>query len=573
MASNFESSIQSGGCDFIHDFACSACEKDGLNREAQHLCNHCTKYYGDSCVPVHNKLYKRHTVLDRKDVKKWAAAPGMLDVLERCERHPGEAPKLVCGDHGQLCCHVCVAVVHRQCSSIQHIPDVAKGIGKDPEFRQLPQRVAVLRKQIEDMKNDRKKNSASLRKTRTAIVDEIKAIRKKINDILDKMEKTTVQDLDRLVADQELSIKKGIESCTQMDDELKNITDDIQSKDSSGEPPLYIGFRKCKEIIKQANEILQNMPSVVKYEITFRKHNEIEDNLCSVTTFGELNDSNVFCKQPRTSLFPRDHVFATNGYKQYNVKISSDKDECDIEGICELPGGEVVITDYNNMTVKLLDQKYRVVDHCDVPENPYDVCHIGGNEVAVCVNKNKKNRHEFHFINITKGKLVTTRKLSFTHECFSAAHHRNNLYISSNNALYVYPMTGELVEKLYEDKSGGDTVMGFAISNDGKTIYITNYSNNQLITLNNLGNKLVTFTDPDLRGPTGVHVTTAGNVFVCCWTSNTVLQVDNDAKTKLATLARKQDGVYGPKALYFSSRSSSLVVGGKKDTLLVLNVR
>ncbi|XP_052779559.1 uncharacterized protein LOC128216897 [Mya arenaria] len=567
MASKFESSIQRG-CDFIHDFACSPCEEDGLNTEAQHFCNLCTKYYCDICVTKHNGLYKRHSVLDRKDVKKWAAPPGMVDVLERCERHPGEALKLVCGDHDQLCCHVCVAVDHRNCSSIQHIPDVAKGIRKDPEFRQLPQRVAVLRKQIEDMINDRKKNSASLRKTRTTIVDEIKATRKKINDILDKMVKTTVHDLDRLVADQELSIQKDMESCTQMDDELKNIIYDIQSKDSSGEPPLYIGFRKCEEIIKQANELLQNMSSVVKYEITFRKHNEIEDNLCSVTTFGELNDSNVFCKQPRTSLFPRDHVFATNGYKKYNVKISSDKGKCDIRGICELPGGEIIITDYNNMTVKLLDQEYRVVNHCDVPKYPFDMCHIGGNEVAVCVNNND-NRCELHVINITKGKLVTTRKLSLFHRCFSAAHHGNNLYISSNTALYVYTMTGKLIEKLYEDKS----VMRIAISNDGKTIYTTNLSKNQLITLDNLGNKLATFTDPDLLGSWGVHVTTAGHVFVCCYNSNTVLQVDKDGKTKLATLARRQDGVYTPQAVFFSSRTSSMVVGGWKDTLRVINVR
>ncbi|XP_052781939.1 uncharacterized protein LOC128218327 [Mya arenaria] len=422
------------------------------------------------------------------------------------------------------------------------------------------------------MKNDRKKNSSSLRKTRTAIVDEIQAIRKKINDILDKMEKTTVQELDRLVADQDMSIKKDMESCTQMHDELKNIIDDIQSIDSSGEPPLYIGFRKCEEKIKQAKEILQNMSSVVKYDLTFRKHNGIEDNLSSMKTFGELNEWNVFGKQPLISLFPRDHVFGIKGYKEYNVKMSSDKDKCDILGICELPGGEIVITDFTNMKVKLLDQEYRVVDHCDVPKYPFDVCHIGWNEVVVCVNNND-GICELHFINIAKGKLVTTRKLSLSHRCYGAAQHGNNLYISSNTALYVYTMTGKLVKKLYEDKSGDNTVMRIAICNDGKTIYITNFSNNQLITLDNNGNKLATFTDPDLVAPDGVHSTTAGHVFVCCFNSNTVLQVDQDGKTKLATQARKQDGVHHPQVLFFSSRTSSLVVAGEKDTLLVLNVR
>ncbi|XP_052778521.1 uncharacterized protein LOC128215961 [Mya arenaria] len=569
MASNVEFSIQRG-CDFIHDFACSPCEEDGLNTEAQHFCSQCTKHYCNNCVTKHNGLYKRHTVLDRKDVKKWAATPGTVDVLAGCERHPGESLKLVCGDHDQLCCHLCAAVDHRQCSSIQHIADVAKGVHKDPEFRQLPQRLAELRKRLEDMKNDRRKNGASLRKTRTAIVDEIKAIRKTINEVLDKMEKTTVQELDRLVADQELSIKKDMEYCTQMHDELKSIMDDIQSRGSSGEPPLYIGFRKCEEKIKQASKILQNMSIVVKYKITFRKENGIEDNLSSMKTFGELKESNVFGKQPLIVLFPRDHVFATQGYKEYSVKMSLDKNKCSIAGLCELPGGEIIISDRKNCKVKLLDQEYRILDHCDVPEQPFDVCNIGLNGVAVCVNKDD-DRGELHFINITKGKLVTARKLCFTHRCYSVAHHGNNLYISSDTALYVYTMKGQLKKKLYEDNSGDDTVQRIAISKDGETIYITNFSNHHLITLDNLGNKLATFTDSDLREPYGVHVTTAGHVFVCCYDSDTVLQIDKDGKKKLAILARKQDGVFGPRALYFSSRTSSLSVCGLNDKLLVIN--
>ncbi|XP_052782000.1 uncharacterized protein LOC128218382 [Mya arenaria] len=568
MASNFES-IQMG-CDFIHDFACSACEEDGLNTEAQHFCNQCTKYYCDNCVPVHNKLYKRHAVLDRKNVKKWAAAPGTVDVLERCERHPGEALKLVCGDHDQLCCHMCVAVDHRQCLSIQHIQDVAKDIHKDPEFRQLPQRVTELRKQIEDMKDDRRKNGVSLRKTRTAIVGEIKALRKKINDILDKMEKTTVQELDRLVADQELSIKKDMDSCTQIHDELKSIMDAIPNKESSDKAPPYIGFRKCEEKIRQANEILQNISKIVKYKITFQKNDGIEENLASMAKFGDINESNVFAKKT-LPLFHQDHVFDSQGYKEYSAEMCSDKNRCDIEGVCELPGGEIVISDYSNCKVKLLDQQYRVADHCDVPEYPFDVCHIGGNEVAVCVNF-RDDRRELHFINMTKGKLVTTRKLCFMHRSYGVAHHGNTLYISSNTALYIYTMSGKKIKKLYEDKSGGNTVQRIAISNDGKTVFITNFSNNQLITLDNLGNKLATFTDHYLRGPHG-PATTAGHVFVCYFDSDTILQVDKDGKKKLATLARKLDGVLSPKALFFSSRTSSLVVCGSKDTLLVISLR
>ncbi|XP_052782259.1 uncharacterized protein LOC128218593 [Mya arenaria] len=133
-------------------------------------------------------------------------------------------------------------------------------------------------------------------------------------------------------------------------------------------------------------------------------------------------------------------------------------------------------------------------------------------------------------------------------------------------------MSGKKVKKLYEDKSGSQTVDKSAISYDGKTIYITNYDEHQLITLDNNGNKLALLTDPDMKKPTGVHVTPAGHVFVCCYDSGTVLQVDKDGEKKLATLARKEDGLYGPGDLFFSSSTSSLIVGGEKDTLLVIKI-
>ncbi|XP_052780010.1 uncharacterized protein LOC128217136 [Mya arenaria] len=550
MASNFESSIQRG-CDFIHDFTCSPCEENGFNTEAHHYCTQCTKYYCQNCISKHNGLYQKHAVLGRKDVMKWEAAPGVVDDLERCGMHPGEALKLVCGDHDQLCCHVCVAVDHRQCSKIHPVPDVAKGIQRNIDFQQIPKKIAELEKQLELMKEARIKNTTSLKKTRTAISDEIKTIRKTINGILDKIEKTTLQDLDGMIAKLEKYIKKDIETCDKKTIELQNMIAAFQTKAKSSESKSYIAYRKSQDMISQANDHLRGISVIECYNVTFQANYLIEELLSSIKTFGSTR---------KDSLFDPNHVFSVAEYKEYNVKMRNDKCQCIIWGVCEMPSGDFVIADFNNCKVKLLDKEYRMLDRCDVPGDSLDVCHIDGNEVAVCVDS------VLYFINATKGKLITTRKLSFTHACYAAAHHGGQLYISSFTALYVYTMSGQKVKMLYEGKSCG-TVGKFAISNDGKTIYITNYSKHQLITLDNNGNKLALLTDPDMKGPTGVHVTPAGHVFVCCWDSDTVLQVDKDGKKKLATLATG-----GSRNLFFSSRTSSLIVGGKKDTLLVIKL-
>ncbi|XP_052801799.1 uncharacterized protein LOC128232338 [Mya arenaria] len=557
MASYFESSIQRG-CDFVHDFSCSPCEENGFNTEAYHFCTQCTKYYCQNCVSKHNGLYQKHAVLSRMDVKKWEAAPEVMDAIKRCDMHPEEALKLVCGDHDQLCCHVCVAVDHRQCSKIQHIPDVAKGIHKNIEFQQIPKKIAELHKQLEKMKEARLVNTTSLKKTRAAISDEIKSIRKQINEILDKIEKTTLQDLDRMIATLEKSIKKDIETCDKMTIELQNIIAAFKPKAKSSESKSYIAYRKSQDMISQANDHIRDMSIKKCYNVTFQPNNLIAEHLTSVKKFGVLEEQIVQTKQPKDPLTDPNHVFRVAEFKKYNLKIN-DEEDCFIDSVCELPDGEVIIADTLNCKVKLLDKEYRVIDHCDTDGIPQDVCHIAGNEVAVCVNKYRDDKYELHFINASNGKIVATKKLSFTHECIAATHYAGQLYISSGCALYVYTMSGQKVKKLYEDNSWYNTVQKCVISNDGKRIYITNCDADELITLDNNGNKLASLTGPDIFAPR-VHVAPAGQVFVCCLNSNTVLQ---------ATLAREKDGVNGPSDLFFSSRTPlCLLLDGTTPFLL-----
>ena len=74
-------------------------------------------------------------------------------------------------------------------------------------------------------------------------------------------------------------------------------------------------------------------------------------------------------------------------------------------------------------------------------------------------------------------------------------------------------------------------------------MYISNYSDDKLLTLARDGSVLATFTDTALQCPRGIHVTPAGQVLVSGWGSNTIIQVDSEGKRKLATLATHEDGI------------------------------
>ncbi|KAH3689955.1 hypothetical protein DPMN_191339 [Dreissena polymorpha] len=253
-----------------------------------------------------------------------------------------------------------------------------------------------------------------------------------------------------------------------------------------------------------------------------------------------------------------DQIIKVKSSKKYNVKIKGYTNICYITGICETASGALLITDYFNKSVKLLDQTYKVVAHFDLPSTPRSMCSIDSSLVAVTV-YNK----EVHFIRVTNDQLIKDRILKLQHDCFSIAHQHGNLYIPDGSALYLYNLDGKLVREVYKDTSSENKVNSCAVSPDGDRIYVTHYK--QLVTLSRDGTVISTLTVPDLSSPIvelpGLHVTDSGQVLVCGYYSGTIVQVDKDGRKILAEVVTKNDGVFRPMSVYYSGRTDSIIVG------------
>ncbi|XP_052234924.1 uncharacterized protein LOC127847211 isoform X2 [Dreissena polymorpha] len=257
-------------------------------------------------------------------------------------------------------------------------------------------------------------------------------------------------------------------------------------------------------------------------------------------------------------------VLTVERKSKYNVKISSDTSQtCSISGICSLPSGHVIVADFCNKKIKLLDQNYNVSSHCDVADNPYDICPITSSEVAVTLGNTG-----VQFMSVSNGQLVKGRKLQLP--ALGIAHHKGALYITSGQALYYYTLTGALVKMLYEDKSDKNRVSRCAVSPTGDRIYVTNYNQHKLLTLATDGTLLSTYTDPELNKPTGLHVTPIGQVTVVGFQSYTVIQMDREGRTKLATLASQKEGLSLPVSVCYNSNSHQIIVGMQDSNKIIV---
>ena len=112
-----------------------------------------------------------------------------------------------------------------------------------------------------------------------------------------------------------------------------------------------------------------------------------------------------------------------------------------------------------------------------------------------------------------------------------------------------------------------------AVSPSGDKLYITNSSQNKVLTLAKDGSVLATLTDPALLYPNGVHMTPAGQVLVCGGHSHTVIQVDSEGRRKLATLTTNKDGVVNPGSVCYNTHTASIIVGLENNiSILVFKV-
>ncbi|KAH3895760.1 hypothetical protein DPMN_019925 [Dreissena polymorpha] len=363
---------------------------------------------------------------------------------------------------------------------------------------------------------------------------------------------------------------------------------------TSGKIEQYLKDDMCKSVLsilnefdnitgKELNEMKDEVISI-KGSVTSSihkctsLHNDLLQLLEIVQKIGDNKEicliASIKCEhiiqQALTLLGKSGNVFKVQGKSEHNVRIPGDSYPCRITGICALPNGQVLVADSPNKRVKLLSQQYQVVSYWDVYAYPQAICLITPSEVAVAVDT--INIHEVQFITVNQGKLVPGRKFQLQHTCRGIAHHQGHLYICSHTALLKYTLSGKLICRLYQDRLAALTVYKCAVSPTGDRLYITSYPD-KLLTLARDGTLLATYTDPALEYPVDLHVTPAGQVLVCGFQSDTVVQMGWEGHSKLATLATKWDWVRGPWSVCYSSTTSSIIVGQKLyDNIRVFRV-
>ncbi|KAH3824551.1 hypothetical protein DPMN_126388 [Dreissena polymorpha] len=541
------------GSDMVKDFLCSTCEEQELDESADYYCGSCKKCYCCKCIHMHSQLFIKHSPYGRGDMKKWPVAKKVEDFLIKCDVHKEKNLEILCKDHSQLCCNFCVLLNHSKCKTVMLLSDFGNNTSTD--LKHVSDTIQTTLAELKELQNNLEASIQGVQSSFDEQLHKIQETREKVIAALNMLEKETLREMKDTLTTIQATLKSDVDKCATLQDELKQLGDAIlEISNKSRQELSLIASIKYQDKIQLFKNYWKNFVKV-KPSINFQPYSDIVQYLSKFSGLVRIDQGDP------------DQIIRIDKKSEYDGNMISD--DCVIRDFCVLPSGQVLVADMNK--VKLLNQQFKLVSHCSLSNAPLSICQITPSEVGVTVGK------EVQFIKVNKSQLVIDRKLRLEHSCYGIAHHQGDLFVTSGCALYKYSLSGELVSKLHQCKSGTQvkcTVEKCAVSPTGDKLYITNSSQDKLLTLAMDGSVLATFMDPILKLLCGVHVTPVGQLLVCGRNSNTILQVDSKGNKKLATLATQRDGVNSPCSVSYNNNNGSIIVGQRdKNKILVFKVQ
>ncbi|XP_053373058.1 uncharacterized protein LOC123532679 [Mercenaria mercenaria] len=500
--------------DETFDLLCTVCKNKGKNTEAAKYCTDCADYYCTTCVKVHDDvpLLKGHKILDQGKAKTGTRKQLPVVPTERCDRHGHKPVDMYCQNHDNVGCAACMAVEHRSCKGIFYIPEYIQNNVTSTSTQNTKKKLESTEETLKNNLQKFEKEKQNVLKRKSESIENVRKFRRDIDRTLDEMERNSVAEIE----DRYKAVLQQIEDAIEaLQENKKDVTSAQDTLASAGNnvSQVFVSIKKGLAAASKADKSLEGRkPGNQDKEIIFTPDQNILRMLEELNSLGQVT--------------LMDTLLQTKGMKKFFVKRPSDTEKCDIFSSCFLSDGTVILSDNNNNKLKRLDSyNYSVRDHYVLPGQPWQVCPINNQEVAVST----RSQSEILFVTIGN-KMTKKSTMKFGFNCYGLAYAGDILYISDQKTtVYMYSLSGQKLKQCSIDQSIQNVIHSLAVSKDGSKIYAA-IPDIGLIVLDNTGKVVKTFNNPELYGACDCHVTDRGSVLVCGYGSNNVLQFTPDGE-------------------------------------------
>ena len=550
--------------DEVIQHACGPCKDEGETKEAKYLCEICKVHLCFDCRNDHKqfKATKSHSIISANLTPGQGSSTTKKVFAILCSCNQKRAVELYCENHVEVICPTCETVKHWNCKTCP----IKDSVTKDTErkMKELMNKAKSIKTEMENCKKDGEAYREKLESKTEECRKEITAFRREINMILDKMEKETVENLNTSANQQLQTIEKQIKAIATSEQALGTDLDIIESADKSNkEEVMFSVYAIISKSISEYENLVKDIRSDMRQpKLEFQKNKKLIDVLKSVEGL-----CSVEITRTQADSFQQENVvlldMKVKSTKEVNIKLSDDDHDPFITGCTFLPNGRILLCDYNNIKLKLLDSDMSIKKSLKLTEAPHNVAAFGENEAIITFNS--LNKKDLQYI-YTHPDLKVGNTIALSKKCFGLQVINDGIYTACHNysghdEIWRLDRAGNTISKivLTQASSGWSYYLGLCLASFCSHVYLSD-GNSSRVTCFQLNGKMVyQFTETELKTPFGIYVDSAGNSLVCCYSSHNVVVITADGR-KHGELLTSKDITY-PRCIDYRPDDNTLIVG------------
>lgn len=554
---------------------CTQCCDGGVSKKAVIWCKECEVFFCGDCEKLHrkSKRVKGHNLISVQDYQK---LPTLIKEMSSMCRDHNKRFELYCSVHSCPCCVKCKTDKHQKCSDMKPLSEILKKVKSSAS-------VQLFENDLKDVKEDLFE-AIRLLKTKiltnnfqkTKAVEKVRNMRKSINDYLNGLEQTLLNDLEinysKLKSNMNIFIQQMEQRASQLDQMQRDFNNLINN---STELQTYVGLREIEEKTSEAAKYIADLESRNIFNEEILKVNissEIESILQHVKSFGDIIVTTTSSKlRVKTGRKHQAQYLVPSSCKIEDIKpffierltIPEDVTTLNIWACVVLHDGKLVMFDYNKARILLFSNDGIFVrEVVSFTETLLDACLVGNNTVAVALG----SANQTALVDIENNTIIRTVNLS--HQCDAVGSDGEAMVVSGiekSSVVNLNDMSFTILE--------GVGAYHIALSNGH--IYGTINNENKIYCYKITGEPLWVFKHEEIQSPQGITLDQHGFVYIASRGNNSIVVVSPDGKTSKQLLS-EADGIQNPYVININRELGlmidSIEIRKNSDSAVVYNI-
>lgn len=544
------------------DTRCSPCLFEGKTNHAIRWCIECQEGLCKECLDNHRALFsaKKHNVIPIQEYVLTLTHVSTSEINTNCADH-GRKLELFCPAHDEPVCTICISEKHRHCENFIPVKEVAERWESSEPFNDIQNSLADTKYNTENIVSTCLENKTALTLDKASKQQDMKALRRKVNEYLDRLEIKMLQNMEERYKDCIKEIDSSLTEIEQYKIDIIKLNIEIDYiKNITSKETCFLGTHNVEnKIVKLKRNLENRMEHMKKYELSVSFDPIFE----SLRTMTESLETVKFDKLPMAMEMrdfkqrqaqipiprPRSTQSNTPLSQKQEIAVLPNVENHLVTGCIILPNDLYLFVHRNGNYLVTQDKTGKVDSTVSISGSPYDVALLDDTHVVISYG----SLAYIEVVDLANDQLI--KRMPVNAHCSGVCCNQGIIYTAVRQkgicTLSMDTNVKILIRCITFD-------VGYVAASKEKLVY-TDSKHRSVHCHDFLGVELWNIMLNDMQCPRGVQIDIKGNILFCDSKSNSLTRVLPDG-TDRKILLETSSGLKEPFGLHLDESRKHLLI-------------